>query len=266
MMRAWLVACFAASSTACIIPGGGGGGPDEEYSDTTGGDPQPSACIVAATPGGDGAPGGRLSIRSSRSPLIEGVLSASGGEPGKAGQHHLGPPAETSLAGDAGTVEVLEDAGYNFDRSSVPTGSLISIGVPGQSDVLPEGSAPFIAVERLELGDGAVLGLSRYPTIIALDLRIAAGAQLVLRDTGADLVSTDPTELAESSLAGGSVQIIARTVSIAGSLDASGNDGAPGGFGGDLRLVTEELTVGPAGSILADGGSGTLGIDEHECP
>jgi hypothetical protein len=259
-MRAWLL--FLACP-GCFL-GGGDPPPTARPDATSGGEP---TVVVAATDGGEGGPGGTLSIRTTSMPSIEGLLGAFGGDGGKAGLGHLGPSGEEGKRGADGTVEVLEDAGWFFDRAAVPAESLISVGVAGQSDLLPESSGPTIAVDRLDIGPDATLALSRYPLVTVRELHVAAGGRLVLRDLGhAAIAADDADAFDEEGVAGGTVMIVAERLLVEGTLDARGNPGAraePGGFGGQLLVRCEELFVGADGAILVDGGPGGAGLDEE---
>jgi hypothetical protein len=222
--------------------------------------------ILAASAGGDGGPGGIVSIRVAQASSIDGVLSTDGGGRGEPGAALLGPDARPGVEGMDGTIEVLEDAGWSFDAAEVPPESLVSIGVVGQSDLLPSGDGAVIAVERLQIGPGAVLALSRHPLLVVGELRIAEGGTLIFRDGGSPSIGTDAGELSGQGLAGGTMSLVAEHVLCDGTIDASGNDGAEardGGFGGQLVIRAEEIDVGPNGAIRANGGHGGRGRDEE---
>jgi hypothetical protein len=270
-MRIWIaLASVCLLSSACIV---------HEHEDdlldrqrtstgttTSGGSDQ---CLVAATPGGDGGLGGLLSIRSSAAATVDGVVSVEGGAAGDAGGFDQGPEPNVSLTGVVGTVEQVEDASYSFDTTLITPGSVFQIGVPGEDDtIISSGSdtAPSIAVERFELGPDAVVMLSRYPTIIAQQLIIAEGAQLILRDEGNVSVSVNATET--MGAAGATTTIIAQQIIVDGQLEAAGSNGdigENGGNGGQLQIRSETLSVGILGSISVAGGDGGAGAPEQLC-
>jgi hypothetical protein len=270
-MKRWTALCLCLFVPSCIIHDDDDGLHDPE---TTGGRPGPSPeCVVAASPGGAGGRGGVLSIRTTSAASILGVVSSNGGEPGVDGVAELGPLLEPASPGEPGLLEILDDPSYLFDDSVVPAGSMVTLGVAETPDTLALGGsegAPAIVVERFELGNSAMLGLSRVPTIIATTLVIGEGATLLLRDNGmSELTVVQPGGVFETpGSAGGSVSIIARDIVVDGLLDASGGDGESkqaGGQGGHLMIRAETLTVGATGAIVVDGGSGGPGADEQSC-
>jgi hypothetical protein len=249
---------------------------DDDVSDRQNTTQSPSAaepqCIVAATAGGDGGRGGLLSIHTASGVALDGTVRSGGGAAGEAGTASRGPLAHGGTAGDAGSTELLLDPDLTFDESLLSEAAIISVGVDGVDDVIAVGgtdAAPLIAVERLELGPGATLGISRFPTIIARKLIIAEGARLVLRDAGSAVVAVgEEGSLGEPGLSGGAVTILAQEIAVDGTLDASGSSGASGGDGGDggqLQIRAEVLKVGLTGAITVAGGSGGSGTDEQLC-
>ncbi|MBW2454847.1 MAG: hypothetical protein JRI68_10065 [Deltaproteobacteria bacterium] len=271
-MNRWIaLAALGLLSPACLIPGSGEES-DDQRTTSSSGDATDPLCVVAATAGGDGGPGGLLAVTSTKGMALDGVVESSGGEAGEAGEASLGPVAPPGGSGAAGTIELVQDTALSFDTSLVSAGAVITVGVENESDVITVGGTganPTIAVERLELGPGATLAISRYSTIIAQHLIIAPGARLVLRDGGEPLVSVgEGGTLDGPSLSGGTVTIIAQNVAIEGTLDASGSDGAegsPGGMGGQLHIRTESLSLPSTGAISVTGGNGGPGIDEGDC-
>jgi len=271
-MNRWItLAALCLLSPACLIPGSHDES-DAPTATSSSGQPADPVCVVAASAGGDGGPGGLLAVTSATGMALDGVVESSGGMAGDAGKASLGPVAPPGSGGDAGTTELVQDGDLSFDTSLVQPGTVIAVGVEGESDVITVGgttASPTIAVERLELGPGATLTISRYPTIIAQQLVIAPGARLLLRDGGEPLVSIgDDGTLDGSGMNGGTVTIIAQNVTVEGTLDASGGDGAegsPGGLGGQLLIRTESLSLPTSGRITVAGGDGGQGLDERPC-
>ena len=93
----WMALGWLALS-GCVIPSGPT--PDDDPI-VSNGETQES-CVIAASDGGDGGPGGILSIRTARDPFLAGTIAAEGGEAGPAGTPNLGPSAVAGAAGPAG--------------------------------------------------------------------------------------------------------------------------------------------------------------------
>jgi hypothetical protein len=244
---------------------------DEDYRTPDPPSTPEEVCTVASN-GGNGGRGGLLSIRTTNPAVVEGSLATDGGRPGEAGVSAVGPEANVGTAGEAGSLELLEDPNFAFDLNWVQFEDWVAVGLTNSDDIIAVGGSdanPTIAVGKLEVGPGATLALSRYPTIYAYEVIVHEGGRLILRDNGESLLAVgEGSALEEPGLNGGSVALYAADMIVEGTVEVSGSvgdAGDDGGLGGHLRIKSESLYIGANGAIVVTGGAGGDGSDEQLC-
>jgi hypothetical protein len=240
------------------------------------GNPAPAATsrpLCAATPGGDGGIGGVVTIAYAESLTGSPRVDVNGGPGGTGGRRDGGARAKAGRPGETGIATFVQDTTYAFDSSAIEPGSQIIADVDAVTISVPTlgGTSTTVAVETVDVKPGALLEIGGDLHLVVQHLVVEEGATLRLRGrTTTSLVfSSGSISLVEPGLSGAIASIDADVLEVRGTIDASGNDGAPsadGGAGSDLAIQARTATFGTTTRFSANGGRGGDGQDETSCP
>lgn len=227
--------------------------------------PQTELVSCPATAGGDGGAGGEVSLRYAQAVSTVEIL-ATGGIGGAGGVGD--PPSEPGAPGGAGSIEVYQDIGWQFDGAGIDPGWTFRVDSEGVSLDVSTTDLDVIEVETFELLDGASVWFHDDVTVRARTVFLSTGSRLHVRAGGEQILTVG--EIAEGvGSEGGVLTIEAETVRIEGTLDVNGaggvEPGEPGGAAGRVMLAAAHVEMA-SGKIEALGGAGADGLDEAPCP
>lgn len=232
--------------------------------------------LSPATAGGKGGNGGLISLLPSvliptgvdvKNAFL--ITEGSGGLGGKSAIGSAGPDAPQGVAGEF----ALDLHPFTFDATGITPEMITDVNGANLMLYLKDNADPLAAMEldTLRVATGSHLELGCDVRIRARQVFIERGGSLVVRgrDSGTCTIGVGLQLENRPGLSGGQVLIEADTFKLDGTLDIAGNPGArgeAGGNGGSLEVRASIFSLGDEARVLANGGRGGDGFDEHELP
>jgi hypothetical protein len=232
--------------------------------------------VYPATSGTAGGSGGALTLYVKEANLdIHGeafsqVFTLDAGKGGVGGAGEVTPDGVEGPAGVEGLLEVVDYPQYSFDGTGITADMAIDIDTESRLTVTDNADPlPVLRVALFRVAAGQTLEIDGDVRIQAETFAIERGGRLVLRERGGRDSAIRVGGVNESRPGGHGAHVLlqAREVRLGGLIDlagASGSAGVPGGNGGKLLVMAEQLTIEDGAQVLANGGDGVDGADEHE--